>query len=182
MIAEMEPLYAKYDAFLTNGAGPAPRLDAHRAIGFTGKWQTPSMGTLATITGGPAIAVPCGFSEDGLPIGMQIIGRPLDEETVLRIAHTYEKATPWRDRRPTLTAGAAPTPITAGAEAAAAPVVDGPLSARVDMMARRAGLKLDSGLFAMLCEAAPHALAMASRIRRDFAWSDEPASVFRFPE
>ena len=182
MIAEMAPLYAEYDALLTNGAGPAPRLDAHRAIGFTGKWQTPSMGTLASITGGPAIAVPCGFSGDGLPVGMQIIGRPFDEATVLRIAHSYEKATPWRDRRPNLVAGAAPLPITVGPEAVAAPAMDGQLATRVEVMADRAGLKLDSGLFAMLCEAAPHALAMTSRIRRDFAWSDEPASVFRFPE
>ena len=182
MIAEMGPFYAKYDALLTNGAGPAPRLDAHRAIGFTGKWQTPSMGTLATITGGPAIAVPCGFSKDGLPVGMQIIGRPFDEETVLRVAHAYEKATPWRDRRPALVAGRAPVAVARGDEAAAAPECDAQLSVRVEVMARGAGLQLDDGLFAMLCEAAPHALAMAGRIRRDLASTDAPASVFRFPE
>ena len=179
MIAEMAPLYAKYDALLTNGAGPAPRLDAHRAIGFTGKWQTPSMGTLATITGGPAIAVPCGFSKDGLPIGMQFIGRPFDEETVLRIAHTYEKATPWRDRRPALVAGAMPVEIESGGEPAVVPEPDAQLSKRVDVMARGAGLNLDDELFAMLCEAAPHALAMTGRLPRDLAWTDAPASVFR---
>ena len=39
----------------------------------------------------PAISVPCGFTGDRLPIGLQIGGRPFDEETVLRVAHAYER-------------------------------------------------------------------------------------------
>ena len=54
------------------------------------------------ITGFPAISVPCGFSAEGLPIGLQLAGRPFDEETVLRAAHAYEQATEWRLRRPPL--------------------------------------------------------------------------------
>ncbi|MDO8751866.1 MAG: amidase [Dehalococcoidia bacterium] len=53
------------------------------------------------INGFPAITVPCGFSSPGLPIGLQLAGRPFDEETVLRAAHAYEQATPWHQRRPT---------------------------------------------------------------------------------
>ncbi len=52
------------------------------------------------INGFPAITVPCGFSSLGLPIGLQLAGRPFDEETVLRVAHAYEQATPWHERRP----------------------------------------------------------------------------------
>ncbi len=52
------------------------------------------------ITGTPAISVPCGFSEEGLPIGLQLAGRSFDEATVLRAAHAYEQATEWRHRRP----------------------------------------------------------------------------------
>ena len=52
------------------------------------------------ITGGPAISVPCGFSESGMPIGLQLAGKPFDELTVLRAAHAYEQATNWRTRRP----------------------------------------------------------------------------------
>ena len=52
------------------------------------------------ITGFPAISVPCGFSEAGLPIGLQLAGRPFDELTVLRAAHAYEQATDWHKRRP----------------------------------------------------------------------------------
>ena len=51
------------------------------------------------ITGQPAISLPCGFDPQGLPIGLQIIGRPWEEETVLRAAHAYEQATEWHRRR-----------------------------------------------------------------------------------
>ena len=52
------------------------------------------------ITGFPAISVPCGFSSEGMPIGLQLAGRPFDEETVLRAAHAYEQSTEWHSRRP----------------------------------------------------------------------------------
>ena len=51
------------------------------------------------LAGLPGISVPCGFA-DGLPIGLQLIGKPFDEETVLRAAHAYERATEWHTRRP----------------------------------------------------------------------------------
>ena len=52
------------------------------------------------LTGSPAISVPCGFSEAGLPMALQLAGRPFDELTVLRAAHAYEQATEWHSRRP----------------------------------------------------------------------------------
>jgi aspartyl-tRNA(Asn)/glutamyl-tRNA(Gln) amidotransferase subunit A len=51
------------------------------------------------MTGLPAISVPCGFNAQGLPIGLQLIGRTLDEATLLRVAHAYEQATPWHAKR-----------------------------------------------------------------------------------
>ncbi|MCH6557409.1 MAG: Asp-tRNA(Asn)/Glu-tRNA(Gln) amidotransferase subunit GatA [Nitrospirae bacterium] len=54
------------------------------------------------LAGIPAISLPCGFSKVGLPIGLQILGRPFQEETVLRAAYAYEQATNWRTRRPTI--------------------------------------------------------------------------------
>lgn len=50
----------------------------------------------------PALSVPCGFNAEGLPIGLQIIGRPFDEATVIQVGHAYEQATEWHLRRPAL--------------------------------------------------------------------------------
>ena len=48
------------------------------------------------------LSLPCGFDGDGLPIGLQVMGPPLGEEQVLRVAHAYEQATEWHARRPKL--------------------------------------------------------------------------------
>lgn len=92
-------------------AGPTLPITAHQ-IGATsvqaGSTRVGSISSLTqytralNINGFPAITVPCGFSEDGLPIGLQLAGRPFDEETVLRAAHAYEEATDWHERRPEL--------------------------------------------------------------------------------
>jgi amidase len=55
-----------------------------------------------TVTGLPAISVPCGFTDDGLPVGVQIVGRHQDEWGVLQIAHAFEEATGFWKRRPPL--------------------------------------------------------------------------------
>ncbi len=55
-----------------------------------------------SLTGLPSMSVPCGFSPDGLPIGMQIIGKPFDEATIFRVGHAYQEATDWHRREPAL--------------------------------------------------------------------------------
>ena len=50
----------------------------------------------------PAVSVPCGFASNGFPIGLQIVGPPWGEESVLRVAHAYEQATDWKSRHPSL--------------------------------------------------------------------------------
>ncbi len=52
------------------------------------------------MTGLPALALPCGFAPNGLPISLQLAGRPFEEATVLRAGHAYEQATEWHRRRP----------------------------------------------------------------------------------
>jgi aspartyl-tRNA(Asn)/glutamyl-tRNA(Gln) amidotransferase subunit A len=52
------------------------------------------------LTGQPAASVPCGFTKDGLPIGLQIVGRRFDDATVLRAAAAFERARPWANARP----------------------------------------------------------------------------------
>ena len=57
---------------------------------------------LFDMTGQPALSLPCGFSASGLPIGLQLAGRHLDEATILRIGHLYQQATGWHTRCPAL--------------------------------------------------------------------------------
>ncbi len=52
------------------------------------------------LAGLPGISIPCGFTSGGLPIGLQILGKPFDEETILRVAYAYEQHTNWRERKP----------------------------------------------------------------------------------
>lgn len=55
------------------------------------------------VTGQPALSVPCGFDEERLPVGLQIVGRPGAEARICRIGHAYERATEWGRQRPPLT-------------------------------------------------------------------------------
>jgi len=54
------------------------------------------------LAGVPGISIPCGFSSGNLPIGLQIIGKHFDEETILRLAYAYEQDTEWHKRKPNL--------------------------------------------------------------------------------
>jgi len=58
----------------------------------------------ANLAGLPAVTVPCGFTRDDLPIGLQLTGRAMDDANVLRVADVYERATSWSTRRPALPA------------------------------------------------------------------------------
>jgi aspartyl-tRNA(Asn)/glutamyl-tRNA(Gln) amidotransferase subunit A len=63
---------------------------------------------VASLTGLPSMSVPCGFSADGLPIGMQIIGRPFDERTIFRVGYAYQAVTGWHQREPSMGASIKP--------------------------------------------------------------------------
>ena len=54
------------------------------------------------LTGHPAASVPAGFSEKGLPVGLQIIGPHLRDDLVLQMAHAYEEARPWKEVQPNM--------------------------------------------------------------------------------
>ncbi|MBI5124247.1 MAG: Asp-tRNA(Asn)/Glu-tRNA(Gln) amidotransferase subunit GatA, partial [Candidatus Omnitrophica bacterium] len=56
----------------------------------------------ANLAGIPAISVPCGFSKENLPLGLQILAKPFDEETLFRVAYTFEKSTDFHKRKPNL--------------------------------------------------------------------------------
>ena len=56
----------------------------------------------ANLAGLPAISIPCGFSKDNLPIGLQILAKPFDEEMIFRVAYTFEQATDFHTKKPSL--------------------------------------------------------------------------------
>ena len=178
MVVEMKPLYQKYNAFVTAGQGEAPRIDAHRALLF---WQRPNLYTASNVTRQPALQLCNGFGKNGLPLGMQILGRPFDEATVLRVGHAYQQATAWHEKRPPLVAGAAAPEVTAPPTLSGAPD-PGPFVR--DLCAKtikRAGMKLNDLQFAQLLEGAPYVLAIAERLHRDQSYADSPANIFTFP-
>ncbi|HUK09430.1 MAG TPA: amidase [Stellaceae bacterium] len=84
---------------LPTGLIAAPLIDAVPGMAFLEKAVLTSP---ANVTGHPALNVCCGFTKAGLPIGLQLIGRRFDEATLLRMGDAYERATPWRGRRPEL--------------------------------------------------------------------------------
>ncbi|MCI0903678.1 MAG: amidase [Chloroflexi bacterium] len=75
---------------------PDPVIDG-KGKGNRIPWLLTTTFSLANV---PALSVPCGFTATGLPIGLQIAGRPFDESTVLRAGHVYEQETGWYSRRP----------------------------------------------------------------------------------
>lgn len=83
-------------AALPAAAPPIDKVPAWPSI------ERPSLMTPFNLIGCPAMAICCGFTAGGLPLSLQIAGRAFDEATVLRAAHAYEQATPWRQRRPPL--------------------------------------------------------------------------------
>ena len=61
-------------------------------------WVLPTYAV--TLTGLPAVSIPCGFTAEGFPVGLQIVGRRLAETTVIRAAAAFEALAPWHDKRP----------------------------------------------------------------------------------
>jgi aspartyl-tRNA(Asn)/glutamyl-tRNA(Gln) amidotransferase subunit A len=177
MLAEMEQLYARYDVLIAAGPAPAPLLKAWRTIAF---WQKPNLTTPFNVTGGPALMQCIGFSPEGLPLSMQIVGRPFDETTVLRVADAYERATSWRGRRPQLD-GAMAVPDLPGVPEPAKAEIGQARRDEIATLCARAGLILNERQFEQLCATAPYIDAMAGRLRKDRPFDNEPMNIFRLP-
>jgi aspartyl-tRNA(Asn)/glutamyl-tRNA(Gln) amidotransferase subunit A len=93
-------LFADIDVAITaSSMDPACRIDDLKANEYTYARQARAP---FNVTGSPALSVPVGFSKAGLPLAMQIVGKPFSEAMIYRVAHAYEQATPWVERHPTL--------------------------------------------------------------------------------
>jgi len=177
MLSELRPVWQRCNALVTPTApGPAPAFGEWRTVSFL---QKASFTTPWNVSGGPALSQCMGFSSGGLPLALQVAGRPFDDATVLRIGHAYERATGWRDRRPALVPGAVPPKLPAPPDPVSDLGDEG--RAAVAQACRHAGLTLTGRQFEMACAAAPHVEAMTSRLRHPRPFGDEPANVFQCP-
>jgi aspartyl-tRNA(Asn)/glutamyl-tRNA(Gln) amidotransferase subunit A len=100
LTAAMARTFESFDVLITSGPyAPPPRI-----VDASANWEfnKAEITVPFSVTGFPAISICNGFTGTGFPLSMQIVGRPFDEGTVLRVAHAYELATPWHKRRPNL--------------------------------------------------------------------------------
>jgi len=175
MIEEMQPLYRRFDLLVAANGSPAPRLDGHDPLAF---WQRPNFTSPFNCTGGPALALLCGFSKDGLPLSLQIAGRPHEDALVLRAGYAYEMATGFFEREPGVKPGAARTALDPKPWRPDTSEVEPAARALAENAAMRAGLRLAPEQMEELVAVAPWAIAMARRLRRDHLRSAEVSSIF----
>ena len=100
---EMDAVLAPYDAMVAPASGAAPSVDAksdksrRRDSGVA-----PPVSAIGVVAGLPAITVPDGFTDDGMPTGIQFLGRAYDENLILSAARLYQSLTTWHERHPAL--------------------------------------------------------------------------------
>jgi aspartyl-tRNA(Asn)/glutamyl-tRNA(Gln) amidotransferase subunit A len=100
LVAEFDRAMQGVDILMTAAApSEAPPIDQVPKFAL---FERPSLTIAFNVTGSPAMSVCCGYTDSGLPLSFQIVGRRFEDATVLRLAHAYEQATSWRGRRPNL--------------------------------------------------------------------------------
>ena len=109
---EMFKLMESVDVLVSpTTSGPAPPIEATQTRITTvgevvrGVFAVRNNSTTFNMSGLPAVSVPCGFSSDGLPLGLQFSGRMHQDETIFQAAHAYEQANDWGRRRPAVVSG-----------------------------------------------------------------------------
>jgi len=98
-------IFEQYDIIVTpTVACTAFELGKNNPEKISGKSVSPASWTLPTfvfnMTGHPAASIPCGWSSEGLPMGMQIVGRRFNDLMVLQVSKAFEEIAPWQDKRP----------------------------------------------------------------------------------
>ncbi|NHJ21249.1 MAG: amidase [Candidatus Lokiarchaeota archaeon] len=101
-------LFKDYDVIIT----PSTAVPAFE-LGIMNPWKINGINVSPTgwtpfafpfnMTGHPAASIPCGWTNEGLPIGMQIVGNRFDELTVLQVSKAFEEMAPWQDKKPNIT-------------------------------------------------------------------------------
>ena len=144
-----------------------------------GRLANPSYTGIWNMTGSPALSVPCGFSRAGLPIGMQIVGRPFDEATVLRVGDAYQRLTDWHTRAPRPGAGDRVSGVGDVERFASSATPPEPAAAAaVEAILERSRLRPDDEERARLARVYPTLRAQADALRLVDLGPREPALIF----
>ncbi|MFH1782431.1 MAG: Asp-tRNA(Asn)/Glu-tRNA(Gln) amidotransferase subunit GatA [Candidatus Omnitrophota bacterium] len=99
---DFENAFKKYDCIVTP-TSPTPAFKIGEKVKDPLTMYLSDIFTIsANLAGIPGISIPCGFTKSNLPIGLQILGKAFDEETILRVAYNYEQATSWHRKKPKL--------------------------------------------------------------------------------
>jgi aspartyl-tRNA(Asn)/glutamyl-tRNA(Gln) amidotransferase subunit A len=100
LAAELTAAMTDLDLVVTATApSEAPPIEA---VGKFAIFERPMLTMPFNVTGSPAMSICCGYTPTGLPLAFQLVGKPFEEATVLKLAHAYERATSWRSIRPRL--------------------------------------------------------------------------------
>ena len=99
---DFDQIFQEYDCILTP-TSPTVAFRAEERLDDPLTMYLSDIFTIsANLAGIPGISIPCGFNQEGLPIGLQILGKPFDEEALFRAAYTYEQNTSWHTKKPQL--------------------------------------------------------------------------------
>ncbi len=153
--------------------GGAPRFEAMRMVEH---FSAPALTSPFNASQLPAISICNGFSPEGLPLGMQIVGRPWDEATVLKAAHAYERTCAWRGRRPDLASQEKAETGHLPVEAPSGVAVE-----EIEKVVDRTGIGAEGEQLAWLREAWPYVEEMRAQLPRERALTDETTNLFVFP-
>ena len=111
LVREADGILSRYDAVIAptwpNGAAlrvvkdgwPVPARDEWEPEDEVSE-RTPRLNYIANLVGHPGLAIPCGFDEDGMPLSLQIVGSPMDDQAVLDFGMAFQRETDWHRRRP----------------------------------------------------------------------------------
>lgn len=101
IIEEFETIFNTYDLVI-GPTTPTPAFKVGELVDSVTSYANDLLTIPSNLAGLPSISVPCGFTEEGLPLGMQIIGKHFDEQTVYKVAYAYEQATNHHKKRPVM--------------------------------------------------------------------------------
>lgn len=99
---DFEKAFQEVD-FIVTPTAPSPAFKIGEKVDDPLQMYLSDIFTISVnLAGIPAISIPCGFSQNGLPVGLQIMGKPFDEAGILQLAFAYEQSTPWHKMKPNL--------------------------------------------------------------------------------